>query len=269
MFVNLALTSGRRLTQTIDGFLRMAQRTPNFWYRTVACKFRVLTKYHKSPQELTYPDPMAAAAIYGTTFPGHPNAPLRASTSPEKKWPLMIFSHGVGCSRLMYSAFCGEMASRGYVVCAIEHRDGTSPSSTIVTNDGRSKMLDWLQWTDLEYVLNPSTTYLPIAKFIVYSWPDLATQPPDDTFLRHEQIKMRVAEIEEVISAMTRLSLGENIERTSIHSPDFEWDRWRSLDTSRPVMAGHSLGGSAGVSILARLIRMLNVEFCVDRCWGR
>lgn len=64
----------------------------------------------------------------------------------------MIFSHGVGCSRLMYSAFCGEMASRGYVCCAIEHRDGTSPSSTIVTEDGRAKKLEWLQWTDLVYV---------------------------------------------------------------------------------------------------------------------
>lgn len=101
-------------------------------------------------------DPAAAAAIYGTTFPGRPNAPLRATplsddpNVPTKKWKLMIFSHGVGCSRLMYSAFCGEMASRGYVVCAIEHRDGTSPSSTIVTEDGRTKMLDWLQWTDLE-----------------------------------------------------------------------------------------------------------------------
>ena len=44
----------------------------------------------------------------------------------------------------MYSTFCGEMASRGYVVCAIEHRDGTSPSSVIVMEDGTSKVVDFV-----------------------------------------------------------------------------------------------------------------------------
>jgi len=205
-----------KLEQTIDGFLRMAKRTPNCWYRMVAY-------------------PLAGAAIYGTTFPAQPNVPLRnppASedpSNPKKKWPLMIFSHGVGCSRLMYSAFCGEMASRGYIVCAIEHRDGTSPSSTIVTEDGRSKTLDWLEWTDLD-------------------WPELETQPADDTTLRHEQIKMRVAEIDEVIKAMKRLSNGENITRTSINLPDFDWSRWQAVDVHKPIMAGHSLGGSAGLA---------------------
>jgi hypothetical protein len=63
---------------------------------------------------------------------------LLTSHQPGKKWPLMIFSHGVGCSRLMYRAFCGVMDLRGYVVCAIEHRDGTSPSSTVVTEGRRS-----------------------------------------------------------------------------------------------------------------------------------
>jgi len=233
-----------KLAQTIDGFLRMAKRNPNALLRT-----------------LTYP--VAAAAIYGTTFPGEPDALLRLPSEPSeppapsssagpnlntssptnpasapaqnaaKKWPLMIFSHGVGCSRLMYSAYCGEMASRGYVCCAIEHRDGTSPSSRIVTADGRAKNLDWLQWSDLV-------------------WPELEVQPTDDTCLRHEQIKMRLAEIEEVIKAMRKIGDGENITRTSINSPNFDWNRWRSaLDTDRPVMAGHSLGGSAAIAAAA------------------
>ena len=93
-------------------------------------------------------DPAAAAAIWGTTFPAAKDAPLKAPQA-NRKWPLLIFSHGVGCSRLMYSAYCGEMASRGYVVAVLEHRDGTSPSSTIAAADGTMTVVDWVQWSDL------------------------------------------------------------------------------------------------------------------------
>src|SRR5258708_32674427 len=61
------------------------------------------------------------------SFPPPPSIP----EDPNYKWPLVIFSHGVGRGRLMYNTFCGEMASRSYVVCVIKHRDGTCPNSMI------------------------------------------------------------------------------------------------------------------------------------------
>lgn len=155
----MSLFSFRSPWQTIDGFLRMAQRTPNFVYRSIACALSFFLVGHiavkdlpmSSTVSLTFafkPDPLIAAAIYGTTFPAKPSTPLLPPPD-GKKWPLVIFSHGVGCSRLMYSTFCGEMASQGYIVCGIEHRDGTSPCSTIVSEDGKAKTLNWLQWSDL------------------------------------------------------------------------------------------------------------------------
>ncbi|EKM51728.1 uncharacterized protein PHACADRAFT_127563 [Phanerochaete carnosa HHB-10118-sp] len=211
-----------RLSQTIDGFLKMAKRTPNVWYRMVAY-------------------PAAAAIIHGTTFPASKGAPLATPpSSPQQfsfhrdgKWPFMIFSHGVGCSRLMYSAFCGEMASRGFIVAALEHRDGTSPSSTIATADGRTTTLDWLQWSDLH-------------------WPELSEQPKDDSILRREQVKCRVAEIEAVIDTVQRISKGEAPSCLLELKDDIDWSTWQCVDARSPVLTGHSLGGGAALAVSAK-----------------
>lgn len=203
-----------RLSQTVNGFLKMARRT-SWYYKALAY-------------------PIAAAAIYGTTFPAISEAPLRRPPKANQQWPLAIFSHGVGCSRLMYSSICGELASRGYVVCAIEHRDGTGPSSAIKLDHGTIKDIDFLDWKDLDWPTIPADS-----------------QPENDTRLRKDQLEMRCAEFEEVIEIMTRINKGDPVIQTSIKSPNFDWDRWgpkwNAINTNKPVMVGHSLGGSAGL----------------------
>ena len=44
------------------------------------------------------------------------------SSPKEIQFPVIVFSHGLGTMRTVYSAICIDIASHGYVVAAVEHR---------------------------------------------------------------------------------------------------------------------------------------------------
>src|SRR5258707_4963046 len=101
----------------MDGFVRMVRRSRNWFYHTLAC-MSLSSLHHPLTSRIQ---------LQQLPFTGQPYPTLLSSPpipeDPNYKWPPVIFSHGVGRGRLMHSAFCGEMASRSYVVYAVKHRE--------------------------------------------------------------------------------------------------------------------------------------------------
>lgn len=81
---------------------------------------------------------------------------------PEPSFPVVIFSHGLSGMRTTYSAMCTDFASHGYVVAAVEHRDG----SACITWKGTEKVQPPFHFP----FLLPSACILlsPLAAFKLY-----------------------------------------------------------------------------------------------------
>ena len=60
----------------------------------------------------------------------------RGSSEADDEFPVVIFSHGLGGTRTTYSQYCGELASHGNVVLAVESRDGSGPASALHQDGG-------------------------------------------------------------------------------------------------------------------------------------
>ncbi|MCJ1469995.1 hypothetical protein MMC07_008640 [Pseudocyphellaria aurata] len=77
-----------------------------------------------------------SSLVSGITIPALRDAPLSEPGINSKRWPVMVFSHGLGGTKNAYSHLAGSLSSHGVVVIAPEHRDGSAPTSIIRNMDG-------------------------------------------------------------------------------------------------------------------------------------
>lgn len=160
---------------------------------------------------------------------GSGNDLLLPPPNPSKKYPTMVFSHGIAGNRTMYSTICGEMASYGMVVCAIEHRDH-SGSYSYTTSDPK----------EVKYVF----------------------MPKDQTVegFRVPQLKVRVEEVELAWEFIKELNEGKFPEDTVVlneKSPDYVPNSTlepfkNQLDLDNPIITGHSFGGATVLEYLTK-----------------
>lgn len=197
--------------------------------------------------------------------------PVPEGESKEPLFPLMIFSHGLGGTRTMYSSLCGEFASYGFVCVSVEHRDGSGPRTYV--NHPRAPGGDFDIWREKTAIDHSDAAQTRGYDIIDYVFPldnPLDSAPNNtqgiDRDLRDAQIDLRIAEIEEIYSVIRRIVNGEGeaVAAQSLRGKGFiggtspglkgvDWSAWKdrvSLDDL--TVSGHSFGAATVVELLRK-----------------
>lgn len=178
----------------------------------------------------------------GITIPAKVDVPIAETTfAPEAKddfqiqimpethlgHPVVVFSHGFASSRTDYTHYLGELASRGFVVAAIEHRDGSGPGSVV--------MKPGLQ-----------TIAYPIKESHIAPHPDL-----DTASFKKAQLDFRQLEVQETIRVLREINdgHGEDILKTNSRKEGQFLQDWHGrLNMQEVTISGHSFGATLAVS---------------------
>ncbi|KAF2432322.1 PAF acetylhydrolase [Tothia fuscella] len=177
--------------------------------------------------------PIFHLALWGLagsiSIPAKVDVPLLEKDDEPPKFPIMVFSHGMASSRTQYSHYCGELASRGFVIAAIEHRDGSGPG-TIIMNDGQER------------------------KLLHFDKADVVSDPPMTTAkIKEEQLAFRDAEIKETIKVFQSINAAEGDEmfRVNPRKEGQHLQRWSNrLDFDHLLIGGHSYGATGVLQAL-------------------
>uniref|UniRef100_A0A8C3WLX2 Platelet-activating factor acetylhydrolase n=1 Tax=Catagonus wagneri TaxID=51154 RepID=A0A8C3WLX2_9CETA len=151
------------------------------------------------------------------------NSPLRTG----EKYPLIIFSHGLGAFRTIYSAIGIDLASHGFIVAAVEHRDG-SASATYYFKDQ------------------------PAAEIRNKTWLYLRTlRKGEEEFpLRNEQVRQRAEECSQALNLILDIDRGKPVK--NVLDLEFDVEQLKdSIDKDKIAAIGHSFGGATVLQTLS------------------
>lgn len=167
-------------------------------------------------------------------FPAYLNTPLEHPTS---KYPMIIFSHGLAGTRTTYSQYCSALASEGYVVLAIEHRDGSGPSVMLPPEEGSKepRALQYIRHSELDWSDEEDSTL---------------------TRFRTLQLDIRLREVYETYQSFRRLLSPAGNESMIINDmTESRMEEWIAsfrdeVDLESLSLTGHSFGGSTVIDLL-------------------
>ncbi|XP_047492312.1 platelet-activating factor acetylhydrolase-like [Penaeus chinensis] len=134
-------------------------------------------------------------------------------TPASGKMPVLVASHGMAAHRSVFSSLACDLASHGFLVVVLEHRDGSSCASYHV---GPSSSKTWMIYSGYE---------------------------------RESQLDHRVEEVFGAVAAVRRLNEGTLINELE---PDNKLSAFKgALDLNNMALLGHSYGGTTTFRVLA------------------
>jgi len=137
--------------------------------------------------------------------------------SDRSKFPLVVFSHGLGCNRYAYSKICYDLCSEGFIVASVEHRDGSACHS--------------------RYYENGEFSQIPHA---------LLGGGDHEYSYRNQQVKQRAKEIKMATDLLFSLNTGDLPKNMIDKEQGFDLSAFTGkLDTEDCYLVGHSFGGAS------------------------
>lgn len=216
------------LSLTAEGYARFAKINNFFTNNVFTLGLWTLVGSTTIPANVDVP-------LHGTPKPYHHDSapyldydaehPLDDYGLPQ--FPVIVFSHGMASSRNSYTQYCGELASRGFIVAAIEHRDGSGPGTVIMSN-------------------NSSRSFFHVSA-------DMLDPVPETADFKAMQLAMRQAEVEETVRVLRMINDGKGAEvhknNPRAEGQDLAEFKGR-LMTDRMVVGGHSYGATLALQTL-------------------
>ncbi|XP_004606006.1 platelet-activating factor acetylhydrolase [Sorex araneus] len=160
--------------------------------------------------------------LFGSmTIPANWNSPLRTG----EKYPLIIFSHGLGAFRTLYSAIGIDLASHGFIVATVEHRDESASATYYFQNQSAAE------------TGNKTWVYLKIPK-------------QEESSERNKQVRQRAKECSRALSLILDINHGKPVK--NVLDLPFDIKQLKdSIDKNKIAVMGHSFGGATVLQTLS------------------